>query len=766
VLKITAYSDRISVAPGEQINFMVSCELDTYEVEFVRIRSGDTNPAGPGVREEVINSPVSGQKPGRVQQILAGSYGYVPHAPIFDRLDSFTVQAMVQPTTPNKGEQSIIAKWSGDTSSGFRLIVDDGGAAGLVIGDGKGNIRSVGTGRPMIAGEWYFVAATFDRAAKQVTVYQEPLVRYATVDEAGVAQATVDVEGPGGNTSPLVFAGHYDGSIDGKLRIGGLYNGKIDSSRLANRALARTEMQTLLQDPRSAHLGASVVGAWDFSADIQTDRLTDRSANQLHGEAVNLPARAVTGSNWTGEEMCWRHAPEQWGAIHFHDDDLYDAAWQVDFQLTIPETWRSGVYAARLRSGEHEEYVPFAVRPPRGTSTSDILFLMPTASYMAYANEHFATNPWVAELMWNRVHTLHPHHIFLNEHREYGHSLYDLHSDGSGVYYSSRLRPILNLRPKVQSVPGGTGSSLWQFPADTHILDWLEGMRHQFDVLTDEDLHQEGVARLEPYRVVVTGTHPEYYSKNMRDAVYEYTQRGGRRMYLGGNGFYWRIAYHPSKPGVIEIRRAEGGSRAWEAPSGEYYMSFTGEYSGLWRRQGRRAPQALVGTGFTTEGFDVSSYYRRKPDSFNPRAEFIFEGIGDDELIGNFGLIGGGTAGLELDRYDRALGTPPHALLLASSENHTATYLLVVEDILFNFLGTDGTQNELVRGDIVFFETPAGGAVFSVSSMAWAGSLFHNNYDNNVSRLTENVLRRFLDHTPFEMPRPSEPAPQPAAVKT
>jgi N,N-dimethylformamidase beta subunit-like protein len=114
-------------------------------------------------------------------------------------------------------------------------------------------------------------------------------------------------------------------------------------------------------------------------------------------------------------------------------------------------------------------------------------------------------------------------------------------------------------------------------------------------------------------------------------------------------------------------------------------------------------------------------------------------------------LIGGGAAGLELDRYDRALGTPPHALLLASSENHTATYLLVVEDILFNFLGTDDTQNELVRGDLVFFETPNGGAVFSVSSMAWAGSLFHNEYDNNVSRITENVLRRFLDSTPFEV---------------
>jgi hypothetical protein len=38
----------------------------------------------------------------------------------------------------------------------------------------------------------------------------------------------------------------------------------------------------------------------------------------------------------------------------------------------------------------------------------------------------------------------------------------------------------------------------------------------------------------------------------------------------------------------------------------------------------------------------------------------------------------------------------------------------------------------------------AGGAVFSVGSITFCGSLSHNNYQNNVSRMLENVLRRFL----------------------
>ena len=54
-----------------------------------------------------------------------------------------------------------------------------------------------------------------------------------------------------------------------------------------------------------------------------------------------------------------------------------------------------------------------------------------------------------------------------------------------------------------------------------------------------------------------------------------------------------------------------------------------------------------------------------------------------------------------------------------------------------------GSQNELVRADLAFFETPAGGAVFSVGSIAWCGALSHQAYRNNVARITGNVLRRF-----------------------
>ena len=288
----------------------------------------------------------------------------------------------------------------------------------------------------------------------------------------------------------------------------------------------------------------------------------------------------------------------------------------------------------------------------------------------------------------------------------------------------------------------------WSFNADTHITDWLEAGGIAYDVITDEDLHREGLAILAPYRAAMTGTHPEYLSTPMWDAIDAYLGQGGRLMYMGGNGFYWRIAYRGEDTTALEVRRAETGTRAWAAEPGEAYHGFTGEYGGLWLRLGR-PPQSLVGVGYIAQGFDAATCYRRRPGSFDSRASWIFDGVGPDEAIGDFGLIYGGAAGSEIDRHDRRLGSPPHALVLASSETHTNVYYTAIENETEMMPMLGAPENEGIRADMVFFETPGGGAVWSTGSIAWSGSLSHDGYDNNVARITRNVLERFLDPTPF-----------------
>jgi N,N-dimethylformamidase len=236
----------------------------------------------------------------------------------------------------------------------------------------------------------------------------------------------------------------------------------------------------------------------------------------------------------------------------------------------------------------------------------------------------------------------------------------------------------------------------------------------------------------------------------MLDGLEGFLEGGGRLMYLGGNGFYWKAVQHQTVPPALELRRTESGIRVWPSEPGEYYHGFNGDYGGLWVRQGR-APNKLVGIAFSSQGFYSGFPYRFTGDIRDPRVAFMLEGIdgaaAPGAVFGDYGWMGGGAAGFELDRADRALGTPPHALVIAKGQVDHADYGPVNEDMLIH--RPPKPLSELICADMTFFETRAGGAVFSVGSMTYLGSLGWNGYDNTVATLTANVLRRFIDERRF-----------------
>jgi N,N-dimethylformamidase len=736
--QVIGYADRWSAAPGDTVGFKVGTYgPGRYRADLVRVICGDNHPDHGIFRLDEIDAPFAGEYAGRAQPVDAGSYAVVPDAAAFDRLDSFTVLAWVYPTAPAKGRQALIAQWQDDPAAGFALAIGDDGAPGLRVGDGSGAVFEVSTGRPLAERRWCLVAGSFDRASGTLAVSQQPETE--ALDRARFASASTGDASFARAKADLCFAALPAAGAPGPAC---RFNGKLDRPRLAASVLSPDDIAAAAAlDNPCAHY-PELVAAWDFARGAGSDAIHDLGPGALHGRTVNLPSRGCKGFNWSGGEQCFRHAPAEYGAIHFHDDDLYDAGWETDFEYTIPEDLKSGVYAARLAAGGDESYVTFFVRPPRGKTAAKLAFLASTVTYLAYSNYQWHMNEAYAEVTESFWTTLEKTDVFLREHPEFGLSTYDRHADGSGVRYASRLRPVLNLAPT---------TPYWSFNADTHILGWLEHAGIDYDVITDEDLHREGAGLLEPYRAVLTGTHPEYYTTPMLDGLRGYLAGAGRLVYLGGNGFIWRCALSDEFPGALELRRAEDGIRYRDEEPGEYYLEFTGEYGGLWRRLGV-PPQAVVGVGTVAVGFDRSGYFRRTPASFDERAAFIFDGIGKDEIVGDFGYLGGGASGSEIDAVDPLLGTPAHALVVASSEGHSANTLIVPDEIGFNHAAGDGVQSPRVRADMTFFETPGGGAVFSVGSIAWGGSLPHEGYDNNVARITANVIARFLDDAPFEMP--------------
>jgi N,N-dimethylformamidase len=699
-VRIVGYSDAWTVAPGESIRFMVSTVHPRFDASIVRLFHGDLKVGGPGRKVRPVATPVDGSYEGREQALPLGSFGIVPHAPAFAAERSLVVSAWLCPTTPGSGRQGIVSKWSEDADRGWELYLEADGDLALRV---EGEI--VRTGAPMRPFDWVFVSATVDGG--RVRLEQRPLRRAPRDPAEVVVEQAVD---------------SVPSSTDAPIVLGADLNGKLESPKV--------------------ECGGSVAAAWDFSLDIASDRIRDVSGNGHDGRLVNMPMRAVTGHNWTGREVDWRNAPDEYGAVFFHDDDLEDAGWEPSFELTIPDDLPSGVYAAWLRAGEDEEWLPFLVRPPRGEARSPIAFLAPTLSYLAYANEHAAEGNPVAVTDFVLSDYYQPEDHYTIDTPLLG--LYDKHRDGVGCCYSSRLRPVVNMRPHYH-LP--LIRSAHQFPADLHLVDWLEEKGFDADVVTDEDLHEEGLELLRRYRVVVTGSHPEYWTTRMLESLAAYLDEGGRVMYLGGNGFYWVTSIDPTRPHVIEVRRGRRGTGTWRGAPGEDFHSTTGEPGGLWRDRSY-PPQRLVGVGMATQGFDTAIPFERGPGADDPRATWIFEGVPEGP-IGDSGLVMDGAAGLEVDRLDHALGTPPHALLLATAQGFSDSYQHVVEEVESSDSKQGGTISPFVRGDMVFFELPDGGAVFSASSISWCGSLSQNDYDNPVSRITENVLRRFAAPEPF-----------------
>ena len=755
------YCDRLTARPGDTLSFMVSAYDEVaYDATLVRIVNGDAVSDAGDYREIVVDASFEGRYEGRFQATNIGSYAIVDATRALDVLRSFTVQSYVFPTTPEKGEQHLISRWNDTGKRGWALIIDANGCPALVVGEGPKRTMTIALSRPLLARRWVLLSASVDLEECSITLAQQA-VQDSGFDAAPEPESVTAPIDPlmFPQCGPLLFAASRCEMDDRRARkTVHLFNGRLDSMRLAKAALSRAQVEAAARPLIEDDISGDLVGWWDCSAEIGTTRITDLSGHRLHATTVNLPLRAVRGVHWDGTCHDWRQAPEHYGAIHFHDDDLGDCAWRTDFTYDVPADLRSGIYAARLQSENGaEEYITFFVAAPKGRPAAKLAVMLPTFTYLAYANESFDTGTLPAggaEAYGQLVEDPY-YYDEVGAYPELGRSLYQHHSDGSPIHTSSWLRPIINLEPK---------SNLFGLCADTLITAWLEHRSIDYDILTDDLVHEEGVRSLSPYEVVMSGNHPEYASTQLHDAIRSYLGGGGRYMYMGGNGFYWRVERRHDLPEAIEVRRARSGSGVWFSEVGEYHHETTGDLGGIWRDLGR-SPQRLLGVGFIAQGFAGSTYYRRSADADDARAAFMFAGV-DDEIIGDFGLLGGGAAGEEIDAASYDLGTPGHALVVARSENHNPAMLMVREETVSSS-PIEWTRNR-VHADVVFFETPAGGAVFSTGSMAWVGSLSHNDYENNVERMTMNVLRRFLDDTAFVYPGRTRAGPRDgySALKT
>jgi N,N-dimethylformamidase len=78
-MEVVGYADPLSVGPGETVRFMVSTGHHEIRADLVRLIHGAERPDGPGFKERVVPSAMSGTFPGRQQAIRPGSYIVMAH---------------------------------------------------------------------------------------------------------------------------------------------------------------------------------------------------------------------------------------------------------------------------------------------------------------------------------------------------------------------------------------------------------------------------------------------------------------------------------------------------------------------------------------------------------------------------------------------------------------------------------------------------------------------------------------------------------------
>ncbi|MFE9748024.1 hypothetical protein ACFYOT_24230 [Saccharothrix saharensis] len=261
-----------------------------------------------------VRTPVDVHVPDRVvvphQHVDLGSYGVVPRPPALRTAVTFTV--WVWPAALPSDRAGLLSQ--GDAGHGphaeLALLAD--GTVEFAVRTVNGVVSVPGPAlRPR---RWYLLVGGYGPDGARLEV--RPRARLADEDAATVA-TTVSAGPLVHGDAPLLFAarrvdgervGHFDGKLDGPTAFTDV----------------PPDVDEVFASSVAWQLGARA--HWDLSRGIGGDRVLDVVEGR-HGTLVNHPRRGVTGHDWAGDVLDWRHSDGGYAAVRFHSDDPADRGW-------------------------------------------------------------------------------------------------------------------------------------------------------------------------------------------------------------------------------------------------------------------------------------------------------------------------------------------------------------------------------------------------------------------------------------------------------
>src|SRR6185312_4024571 len=218
-----------------------------FNASLVRIVCGDPNPTGTGPMFEDQSSVFAGRYPSKVQHARPGSYAIVKAEKIA-LPQAISVGALIWPTVPTDGPQTVISRRDPATGAGFALVMTPDGMT-LEAGNAR-----VSVGKPLRAHTWYRVWASADTSTGMLRVGQQPLKRAFAVDDEGDASLTAPTVVIAAAQPILIGA---EAAKDRPAHR--CFNGKIEAPAIAG------------------------IAAWDFARRMDSSDVEDTGPNGLHG---------------------------------------------------------------------------------------------------------------------------------------------------------------------------------------------------------------------------------------------------------------------------------------------------------------------------------------------------------------------------------------------------------------------------------------------------------------------------------------------------
>jgi hypothetical protein len=352
--------------------------------------------------------------------------------------------------------------------------------------------------------------------------------------------------------------------------------------------------------------------------------------------------------------------------------------WATGFRFTIPQSWSSGIYAAECTDAVGRSFrIVFVVKPHAGVQ----------GDFAVLAN----TNTWSAYNAW-----------------------------GGKSKYDGPAQVLSFFRPNTETAPIDDGGMNRRTRAELWVLDWLYSTAYRFDEFTDLDF-ERGVPGLAGYKGLIITTHPEYWSRRMRDNLEAYLAGGGCLLYLGGDGMFEEVVLSPD------------GTIATYYPEGQFPVREPSYFRNL---DPPRPERNLLGVGFRYD-----NYFTFAPYQVLHADHHLFAGTGvsNGELIGEEGF-NGGASGWELDT-SIAGHAPDGTIVGAWRDDDRGT---PPDNIELLARGTNVGEDGVFGADMTYYETPAGGFVFSVGSISFGGSLVT---DPVLQQIVSNALREAMEAT-------------------